>query len=307
MGDSMVHPFGASRSVDTPAWKTVAGHLAAFATALLFLSAGIWKITDPFGWTTMVEQLKVPYQISLPVTLLLGISETLAGVLVLVPRFRRWGAMLASLLLVVFMIYIGIFYSELIGKDCSCFPWMKRTIGPGFFVGDIVMLVLAIIAWMWARPSAGKRTAAVILGAVAVFSVASYGVNAARLSGTKAPDTITVDGQPTSLQHGRIFLYFYDPQCSHCEAAAKKMSKMNFGSTKLISIPTAEPRYAASFLHDTNFKAGTSLDLELLKKTFPFGDPPYGVVLDKGHLKGPVSRFDGDEPAATLKKLGAIQ
>jgi len=303
----MAHPMGATSSLDSPAWKTAVNHLAALATALLFLSAGIWKITDPFGWTTMVEQLKVPYQLSLAVTLALGISEALAGVLVLVPRFRRWGAMLATLLLVVFMIYIGVFYQELIGKDCSCFPWMKRTIGPGFFVGDAVMLGLALLAWVWARPAAGLRNAFVIAGAIAVFSGAFYGVSAARQTGVQAPATITVDGQPVSLQHGRTFIYFYDPQCSHCEAAAKKMSTMHFGSTRVVAVPTQSPHFAASFLHDTNFKAGTSNDLELLKKTFPFGDPPYGVVIDNGRQKGSVSRFEGDEPQGTLRKLGAVE
>jgi uncharacterized membrane protein YphA (DoxX/SURF4 family) len=307
MDDSMAHPFGASSSVEAPAWKTAISHLAAFAIAVLFLSAGIWKITAPFTWVTMVEQLKVPYQFSLFATLALGISEAFAGALVIVPRFRRWGAMLAAALLVIFMIYIGVNYSELIGKDCSCFPWMKRTIGPGFFVGDAVMLLLAIIAGIWSRKPDGIRTAAVILGAVAVFSGVFYGMSVARQTGAKAPESITVDGQPVSLQHGRIFLFFYDPQCSHCEAAAKKMSKMNWAGTKLISIPTAEPRYAASFLRDTGFKAGTSLDLDTLKKIFPFGDPPYGVVLENGREKGAVSRYDDTEPAVTLKKLGAIE
>lgn len=307
MDDSMARPLGAAGSLDLPAWKTAAGHLAALATAILFLSAGIWKITDPFKWVIMVEQLKVPYQLSMPLTLALGISEALAGVLVLVPRFRRWGAILAAVLLIVFMIYIGIFYNDLIGKDCSCFPWMKRTIGPGFFVGDILMLVAAWLAWLWAGPSWGKRSAGVILGALAVFAGASYGVNAARQTGAKAPDSILVDGKLVSLQHGRIFVYFFDPQCTHCEMAAKKMGKMNFGSTRVIAVATASPQWAASFLRDTNFKVSSSTDAEILRQSFPFGDPPYGVVLENGRQKAPISRFDGDEPAVTLKKLGVIE
>lgn len=303
----MARPMGASRSLDTSAWKTVVSHLAAIATALLFLSAGVWKIVEPLNWISMVEQLKVPYQVSTVVTLLLGISETLAGVLVLVPRFRRWGAMLAVALLLVFMLYVGVNYSELVGKDCSCFPWMKRAINPAFFFEDAVMVGLGVLAWLWARKPESLRTAFVILGIVSVFASVSYGVNATRLSGTRAPENITLDGQPASLQHGRVFIYFYDPQCSHCEAAAKKMSKYNFGATRVVGVATASPQWAASFLHDTNFKAATSKDLEILKKAFPFGDAPYGVVLENGRQKGAVSRFEGDEPAATLKKLGAIE
>ena len=305
MDDSLAHP--AAAAWELPAWKNIGGHVAAFLVALLFLVAGIWKITDPFTWRTMAEQLLVPVSLSLPLTLALAMSETFAGVLVLVPRFRRWGAWLATLLLVVFMIYVGWNYSSLLGKDCSCFPWVKRTVGPGFFYGDGVMLALSLLAGWWARPAEGFRSAGVVLGAVAVFTAVSFGVAATHQSGTKAPDQITVDGQPYSLRNGRIFLYFFDPQCSHCEAAAKTMSKFNWKDTALVAIPTRANQFAASFLSDTNFKAKTSLDFELLKKTFPFGDPPYGVVLENGRQKGPVSQYDADEPAATLRKLGAIE
>src|ERR1700679_2984149 len=119
-------------------------------------------MTQPFTWARMVEDLRVPYQLSLLATLALAVSETTAGALVLIPKFRRWGASLAALLLVVFMIYIGINYSTLLGKDCSCFPWVKRTIGPGFFAGDAAMLLAALIAGWFARPATGLRRAAVI-------------------------------------------------------------------------------------------------------------------------------------------------
>lgn len=303
----MAHPYGAARSLDLPGWKSVASHIAAFIIAILFLSSGIWKIIEPFTWRTMVEQLNVPYALSMPLTLALGIGETFAGVLVLMPRFRRWGASLAALLLIVFMIYMGVNYSTLAGKDCSCFPWVKRTVSPEFFIGDAIMLALALIAGWWSRPAWGVRSAAVVLGAVAVFSGVSFGVNAARQSGTKAPDTITVDGQPYSLRHGNIFLYFYDPLCSHCDAAARKMSKLNWGDTKVVAIPTNDPQFAASFLHDTHLKAVTSLDVQQLRKIFPFRDPPFGVALHNGREKAPVTRFEGNEPDETLKRIGFVQ
>jgi len=289
-------------------WKTYASHIAALAVALLFLTAGIWKMTQPFQWARLVEDLRVPYQLSLAATLALAISETLAGALILIPRFRRWGASLAALLLVVFMIYIGVNYSALLGKECSCFPWVKRTIGPGFFEGDALMLLAALIAGWWARPSAGIRNAFMIFLLVAALTAGNFGFATTRLSGTKAPDSITVDGKPASLQKGRIFLFFYDPQCGHCEAAAKHMSKYNWKKdVTVIAIPTQQPQWAGSFLHDTGFQAKTSLDLDLLKKTFPFGDPPYGVFIENGRQQAPVPHYDEPEPSETLKKLGLIE
>jgi uncharacterized membrane protein YphA (DoxX/SURF4 family) len=294
-------------SFELPPWKNVVSHLAAFLVALLFISAGVWKITDPFGWSRMVEELKVPYQVSLPLTLALAVSETFAGVLILVPRFRRWGSILAGLLLVAFMIYIGINYGALVGKECSCFPWVKRTVGPGFFIGDVLMLAAAGLAGMWTIPSFSKRGAAVVFGAVAVFAAVSYGSALTHLTGTKAPEAITVDGQPYSLQHGRVFLFFFDPHCAHCYDAAKSMGAMHWASdVKVIGIPTADSRAASWFLQDTGFKAATSLDLEPLKKVFPFGDAPYGVVLEGGREKAPVAHYEGAEPHETLHKLGLV-
>jgi uncharacterized membrane protein YphA (DoxX/SURF4 family) len=83
---------------------------------------GIWKISDPHGWAVRLAQAKVPAVLSLPGALFFGITETVAGVLILVPRLRRWGAILASLLLVAFLIYFAIYFNELRGMDCSCFP-----------------------------------------------------------------------------------------------------------------------------------------------------------------------------------------
>src|ERR1700722_11797488 len=139
--------------LEMPPWKSVASHVAALAVAILFIAAGVWKITNPFQVARMLEQLLVPVQFSIPLTLTLAVLETFAGVMVIVPRFRRWGALLAGLLLIGVMIYIGVYYHALVGRDCSCFPWVKRAVGPMFFPEDGAMLLAALIAGMWARPS----------------------------------------------------------------------------------------------------------------------------------------------------------
>ena len=73
--------------------------------------------------------------------------------------------------MIAFMVFIGYHYKELTGAECSCFPWIKRAVGPGFFVGDGIMLLLAIAAGIGVRSSAGLRRAATILaGIAAVYS-----------------------------------------------------------------------------------------------------------------------------------------
>jgi len=300
-------PFPAAE-IDRAAWKTWINWTAAILTAILFLVAGLWKLTDPTGAAVRLAQAKVPEGLSLLAAMALGTAEILAGVLVLLPRYRRWGALLASALLIVFMLYIGFFYNELQGQECSCFPWVKRAVGPAFFIGDAIMLLLAAGAWAWARhaPSSlkGIKVPLLILSAVVVFSLASYAVASSRQTGTRAPATIAVEGKPFPITSGKVFLYFFDPACMHCLEAGRKMAQLNWGDTRLIGVPVTEPQFGAYFMKKTGLNRPVSTDWELLKKTFAVKGTPGGVALENGRERAELTRFEGEEPAATLHKLG---
>lgn len=308
MNDSMAQPQDSLFPLDLPGWKTAVNWIAAIVLGIAFLVSGLYKITDAQGWAIRLTQLRFPESLSLAAALVVGIAETLSAVLVLVPRYRRWGAILTGLLLVAFMIYMGVNYTALKGADCSCFPIVKRVVGPMFFAGDAGLLLGSLGAGLWAKPAAGLRGPLVILGAVAVFAGVSYGVAAARETGTKAPDSIMVDGKPYSLQHGKILLFYFDPECMHCLNAGKRMSQYNWGDTKIVVIPIQQPQFAANYLEDTKLKAGVSNDLNELKAIFPYVAVPSAVALENGREKMELTKFEeGDEPAATLRQLGFIK
>jgi hypothetical protein len=84
------------------------------------------------------------------------------------------------------------------------------------------------------------------------------------------------------------------------------MAKLNWGDTGFIGVPTEQPQFAQGFMEMTGLKGVVSTDLALLRKTFPFTDTPAGVALENGHEKEALSKFEGEEPAATLKKLGFV-
>jgi hypothetical protein len=254
----------------------------------------------------MFEQLLVPTWGSMPLVIALGIAEALGAVLVFMPRYRRWGAALIALMLVVFMGYIGMRYGALVGRDCSCFPWLKRTVNPALFAEDGGMLLAAILAGWFGRRPAGLRVPVIVLAAVAVLSGSAYAYNA--LHEIQIPKTITVDGKPYNIHEGHILLWFYDPSCSHCEEAARHMSTYTWKKdVTVIGLPTNDPQWAASFLHDTKLVAKTSTDSALLRKLFTFTSPPYGVVLDNGRVKSILTHFDEPEPQPSLKQAGFIE
>ena len=126
-------------TVRTPSVRNAVSHIAAFAVALLFLTAGIWKMTEPFTWARMVEDLRVPYQLSMYATLALAVSETLAGALVLIPKYRRYapGLDVASSLCGVHAVDVvsGKVMGSLLwpwGNQIFAIDWLPRKTTGGF-------------------------------------------------------------------------------------------------------------------------------------------------------------------------------
>jgi uncharacterized membrane protein YphA (DoxX/SURF4 family) len=298
----------AAQTSERPAWQALAATIAAILLAVIFLVSGLWKLTDPLATAERMSQMLVPRQLALLAAIGVGMCETLAGVLVLVPLWRRWGAWLCGFLLVVFMIYIGLNYPALHGADCSCFPWLKRLVGPGFFAGDAAMLLLTLPAGLWSKPSRRWQYALAALLAIGVFAGSIYGYDALRGGGVVAPATISVDGKPFPLRSGRVFVFFFDPECMHCYNAAKEFATYKWkGGVQLVATPTTQPQWGAFFLKRTGFNARLTLDAKLLREAFRFTDPPYAVALEEGRLKKAMPYFDDVEPRKSLRALGWIE
>ncbi|MBK7931479.1 MAG: DoxX family protein [Bryobacterales bacterium] len=307
MDDSIAHPGWGATPVDLPAWKSWLSALSAILLALLFLASGVWKITDPLGWAARIVQMQLPAQLSVPLALGVGAAETFAAALLFVPRFRRWGALLAGALLVVFMVYVAAYYNVLRGEDCSCFPWLKRSVGPGFFIGDGLMLVGAFFAWKWGSPAHSLKSAALVLAAIAVFTGASYGFAVFQQTGLAAPESVLVEGKPYSLAQGRVFVYFFDPECMHCFEAAQRMKTYKWVGAKVLVVPTRLPEFAGQFLNDTGLKAPVTTDAAKLREIFKFNDPPYAVALEHGRQKAAFIAFDEKTPVEGLRALGWVE
>jgi hypothetical protein len=141
---------------------------------------------------------------------------------------------------------------------------------------------------------------------------AGYAHALTQQTGAKAPETVLVDGKPFSLEHGRFFIFFFDPECSHCNDAGRHMGTYHWKSdVTILGVPTRMPQFAQPFMNDNHLKALVSTDLQKLKTAFPMpGDPPYGVEIENGRQVGVVQHYDdedtGKEPSATLRQLGLI-
>lgn len=285
------------------------GAACAILMGIVFLVSGSWKVLMPFQTGELLEQAKVPAGLGVAGASALGALELLTAVLLFIPSCRRWGGLLGSALMIFFIAWIGFYYNDLHGQACSCFPLIKRTIGPMFFVTDGIMLLMTLGAAAWSPAVRRVRVPAVALASVAVLALLSLGVNAKTNAPKEVPTPLVVDGKPQDLTHGKVFVFFYDPSCEHCDAASKYMSTFHWKDTRVIAIPTVNPQWAESFLHDTHLKAGTSLELAKMKKAFPFVDPPFGVALVDGNAKARFTQaqFNSPLPKPELEKLGFVQ
>jgi uncharacterized membrane protein YphA (DoxX/SURF4 family) len=280
----------------------------AAALSLLFLASGIWKFSDLDSTAERMVQSLIPVALSMPAAIAVAVFETFTGVLLLVPRCRRWGAWLAGMMLVAFMIYIGVLYDRLIGEDCNCFPWIRRVVGPVFFAGDGAMLVLAAGAGWWSGRSSGWRRAGVLLLSVLLLAAGSYSASLYRRGRADVPETATVDGKSFNLRQGRVLLYFFDPECTHCYTVAREMATRQWGATRIIVLATREQRFTPSFLADTGLRAGISPDGEPLRRIFAFSDPPYAVALDRGKAVATFNsgQMEGSAYYEKLRTLGHL-
>jgi uncharacterized membrane protein YphA (DoxX/SURF4 family) len=292
-----------------PPWPSLVASAASVVLALVFLVSGSWKLVDLHATAERMVQVLVPLWLSGPAAFAVAIAETTTGILLVVPRYRRWGALAAALLLLVFMVYIGLMYDRLLGEDCSCFPWVQRVVGPSFFAGNVAMLSLAVLGGWLSPPSRGWRGPVVVACLVAVTAGSSYVAAAWMRRNVGVPEVATVRGDAFSLRDGRVLLYFFDPECTHCYTVARDMAQRDWGAVRLVVVPIREPQFAGVFLDDTGLRAAVSDDAELLRRTFAFSEPPFAVALDRGKAIATFNSAHLEDPSwyAALEGLGFVR
>jgi len=304
----------AARSVFRVEGNHWIGLVSALVMALLWFTAGLWKLSDISGWQLKLTQLLVPVKWSLAGTLTVAMVEVGAGVLLLCTAWRRWGGWLSAALLVFFMAYMGWNYEALQGEDCSCFPWLERAVGPAFFWSDAAMLAVSLLAVRFSPPSEGLRPAgaaalavlALSGGMLAIDRLGSPSGSEAVLAGDSAPP-VSVHGQPYAIGSGKVFLFFFNPSCMHCLHAGQTMAEYEW-EVDFLGVPTQDFDWGAGFVEDAGLQdVKLSPDVKPLREIFEFQDVPHGVLLHDGKVLERLIFWEEPELSETLRDHGFIE
>ena len=288
-----------------PSWQHWVGASAAILMAIPWLAAGLWKLTIISQWQLMMTQILVPVSLSLAGTMAVIMGDLTAGVLLVRPAWRRAGGLFSAGLLIIFMGYFAINYEALKGADCSCFPWVKRTVGPAFFWADGAMLALSLVAAWFAPPLGKMLSAAKAVGAIVAVALVALAIDKALPQpDADVPAVIKTGDGELSLLQGNMFIYFFNPLCPHCEDAAKRMALLNWKAT-FVGVPTQDYQFGPGFVDDTGLKnVRLSPDVDLLKEKFPFTDVPYAVALKDGRVVERLLFFEDPALSEKIRELG---
>ena len=112
--------------------------------AAVFVVSGISKLFDLSGSQAAMRSFGVPERMTRAGGILLPVAELIIAVLLIPAATAAWGALLALVLLIVFVVSIGYSLSRGRKFDCHCFGQLTTSeIGPSTLSRNAVLAVLA--------------------------------------------------------------------------------------------------------------------------------------------------------------------
>lgn len=114
--------------------------------AAVFVVSGVAKLFDLSGAQAAMRSFGVPESLTRSAGILLPIAEILIAILLLPVATARWGALLALVLLAVFVASIAYNLSRGRKFECHCFGQLTRSeIGPETLIRNVVLAVIAAV------------------------------------------------------------------------------------------------------------------------------------------------------------------
>lgn len=144
--DRPMKPFRPT-TADAAAWVVRIG------LGALFVAAGIGKIADPGGFAAIVANYRIlPSSLVAPTAIVLPWIEVLSGLALIGGRMEKGGALLANLLMLVFIAVTAYNGYRGLNVACGCFSLSAEP--PANLALNVVrdLLIFAAGTWLLFRP-----------------------------------------------------------------------------------------------------------------------------------------------------------
>lgn len=110
-----------------------------------FFAAGLLKVGDPLEFAQNIKNFRiVSHEASFLTALILPWIEILCGAMLITGILRRPSALLASGLLIGFIILVGITMARGIDTDCGCFGSLSHRADWWLLLQDGVLLLMSL-------------------------------------------------------------------------------------------------------------------------------------------------------------------
>lgn len=289
--------------------------ILALVLAAIFAVAGGWKLWAPAAAGIRLVQLGIPSNLGLPLAVVLGTAELFAAVLLVIPAYRRWGAALIGVMLVVFMAYMGARYTQLKGVECGCLPGRGRALGAGFFIQDGLMLAAAAAVFLL-KPLKEAPRRSLVPAALALALIVALGVGSASLErplfAKESGLTVRVMDRAgrvadTSISsRSQTLLYFYDATCSDCKKASAELARVRLAAP-LIALPIEKPQEGYAYLDAAGIKnALISPDHAQLSERFQAKQVPAVYIVQGAAPQNAIFDFERSRFEKVLRDGGLL-
>jgi uncharacterized membrane protein YphA (DoxX/SURF4 family) len=127
----------------------------------VFVAASVPKILDPAGFSRNIFHYEIlPGNLVNAVAITLPWVELLVG-LCLIAGFRLRGAALTAIVsLVIFTAAMSSALARGLNIDCGCFKTSGTPLGPERILGDLALLVAAVLVYRWSGATGPGASAA---------------------------------------------------------------------------------------------------------------------------------------------------
>jgi uncharacterized membrane protein YphA (DoxX/SURF4 family) len=110
-----------------------------------FFAAGLLKVGEPLAFAQDIKNFRiVSHEVSFMTALILPWIEILCGALLITGILRRPSALLASGLLIGFIILVGVTMARGIDTDCGCFGSLSHKADWWLLLQDGVLLLMSL-------------------------------------------------------------------------------------------------------------------------------------------------------------------